>query len=79
MMQTEQNIKPCPFCGKKPKLGICEGTYGYTPNQYYISCDKCGATMYLIDDYTKSKAECETELINRWNSRNRGTKHENRE
>ncbi len=62
------NLKPCPFCGKEPRFDKCEGTYGYTPNRYFIKCE-CGAEMVITNYYTKSTAECGNELISRWNSR----------
>ena len=68
MIQTDYNMKPCPFCGKEPRMGKCEGTYGYSSNRYFIKCE-CGVEMNLFDDFTKPTVECETELINRWNSR----------
>lgn len=68
MTQTEHNMKSCPFCGKEPRFAKYSGTYGYSPNRYFIECE-CGASMSMTDNYTKSTAECKTELIDRWNSR----------
>lgn len=68
MEQNEHDIKPCPFCGKKPALGMHSGSYGYAPIRYFIKCE-CGAEMVMRNHYTKPADECKAELVNKWNKR----------
>jgi Lar family restriction alleviation protein len=61
------NLKPCPFCGGKPKYQIVDSTED-TPNAggEYIECTKCGASTNLtfpaMDDVKKI-------VIEKWNRR----------
>ena len=50
-------IEKCPFCGEEPQFYFKGGTYGYTPDVYYIEC-KCGKTCNCIK-YVKRKTVCD--------------------
>ena len=62
-------LKPCPFCGSKPKPYIEYGSYGYFPNKFSIKCDGCNTAMYIVDDYTDTDENIMTQLAERWNKR----------
>ncbi len=61
-------IEKCPFCGEEPQFYFKGGTYGYTPDVYYIEC-KCGAGMKLVDDSCNPLEGVKNRLIKKWNSR----------
>lgn len=49
-------LKPCPFCGKKPKYKVDE----FSIEPYRISCNHCFFTLY---------GATEKEVVERWNKR----------
>lgn len=62
-------LKPCPFCGKSDSLIVLDYTkicFDYTPNRYWVTCNRCGVTRSGGDDgdyFTKEEA------IKAWNTR----------
>lgn len=60
--QNQSNLKPCPFCGGKAKVGI-EDTIGdfYNPFPYFVFCTTC----YAETNNCKSRDEA----IASWNHR----------
>lgn len=63
----DEELKPCPFCGYKPKYKFTYGDYGYTYNRGEIRCTLCGVVMF--SETTKSEATTYEGLKSRWNKR----------
>ena len=74
-------IKPCPYCGRKPKLGYIDlqlNTQGYGTRircKWRIKCPGC-TEMTMVSDYRlRDSGEFEVELggpavlIEKWNRR----------
>ena len=70
-------MKPCPFDGNQPEMKHKDGSCGYSPGQYYISCG-CGCSSPKFDDekWTKRKGtisisnEAKQSALLWWNRRN---------
>ena len=61
-------LKPCPFCGKTPKINFKVGSYGYTPDSWVIKCYDCHVKFgKWIQKGTGIKDK--QEVIKRWNTR----------
>jgi len=52
---ANKELIPCPFCGSKRKIEVCED------EMFYVQCMKCGTRT---DCYI-----CETDAIEAWNDR----------
>lgn len=48
-MNTNEQLKPCPFCGGKPKI------YTFANEEYYVKCDGCYARTDLYDSENCAK------------------------
>jgi len=55
-MTNLEVMKPCPFDGNQPEMKHKDGSCGYSPGQYYISCG-CGCSSPKFDDekWTKGR------------------------
>ncbi|PLR48657.1 hypothetical protein CYR40_05675 [Chimaeribacter arupi] len=60
--ELERELKPCPFCGKKPE--VRDGTY--SGSAIHVSC-RCGAQLFGGRNHFGS----EDEAINAWNERSK--------
>ena len=60
----EKELKPCPFCGKKPVTSneLFDGAY-----YCEVECETCSYGM-LSAGYVKAE-DAEDEIIERWNKR----------
>ena len=61
-MRNEE-LKPCPFCGKEPELRTLSGNQS---TYYYIECRNFDCLLYC---YTKHKYENYQQAIEAWNRR----------
>lgn len=43
-------LKPCPFCGGKPKLGHSSGSWGYYAARDWVECSGCGVHATSFED-----------------------------
>ena len=67
-------IRPCPFCGKTPRVTYKNGDWGYTNDKVQIICcvvkisrdtekwEQGRGTFSIIDDATRK-------LVKQWNTR----------
>ena len=63
--QTEQELKPCPFCGGEVEIECIDKEY------FYISCENCcSSTSFgiVFEDGTAAEAT-KAESIEAWNRR----------
>lgn len=60
--QTNEELKPCPFCGENPNIQWFPDPHFIGENFYNIECQKCFSSTF---NYIKS----EEEVIKRWNKR----------
>lgn len=56
-------LKPCPFCGSKPRVQVEPASWGYHDGSVQIEC-KCGASAGYMQDADKKRAAAE-----QWNTR----------
>jgi hypothetical protein len=75
-MTNLEVMKPCPFDGNQPEMKHKDGSCGYSPGQYYISCG-CGCSSPKFDDekWTKKGTisisdEAKHSALLWWNRRN---------
>ena len=76
-MTNLEVMKPCPFDGNQPEMKHKDGSCGYSPGQYYISC-VCGCSSPKFDDekWTKKKGtisisdEAQQSALLWWDRRN---------
>ena len=78
---SSREIKPCPFCGERPRLKLRSTGYGTRPvkilNSFVIECDNCGvctkpftSNIYQTDSgEVVIKATGTEEAIEAWNKR----------
>lgn len=62
-------MKPCPFCGGKPKYLTIEGEDNPNDGGECIECRKCGASSVVMFPLMDSVKEL---LVERWNNRVEG-------
>ena len=66
-----KNLKPCPFCGKTPKL-LKHIVFGC--HYYAVQCNSCNISMNGIGtvDYDETYLKTsQLDLISKWNERNK--------
>ena len=56
---TQQNLKPCPFCGGK---GII-GTYRCVTDYKWVDCERCFATAPSLGQWNKRDYEAEIRVL----------------
>lgn len=68
---SENNLKPCPFCGEKEELYIenrpCFNSYG----KWYVAgvcCWRCNITLWTHFDKDTIE-EAEADAVKAWNTR----------
>lgn len=66
-------LKPCPFCGGKPKIYDNSDDFNATEKLYGIRCTKCGLHVHGVGNLIRSKQQ----TISRWNRRDEERKREN--
>lgn len=79
---SKQNIKPCPFCGERPRLKLRSTGHTMRPvttilNSFVIACDNCGVStrpftsdIFQKDDGTVViRSTGAEEAIEAWNKR----------
>jgi hypothetical protein len=45
---TDDDLKPCPFCGGAAEFGECADTDEQNAGGHFIACRVCGATTLLV-------------------------------
>lgn len=60
----ETELKPCPFCGTEPKMGVTEPTFGEP--RYFVECEGVGCKVVA---YTPNEYETALEAAEAWNAR----------
>lgn len=63
-MSEEIKLKPCPFCGTEPKMGVTEPTFGEP--RYFVECEGVGCNVVA---YTPNEYETALEAAEAWNAR----------
>ena len=63
---NDEELKPCPLCGRKPKYFYIPGWYGYYKCKGKLECD-CGLVL-KAEEYSSSETLYKR-LCNRWNRR----------
>lgn len=73
----EEDLKPCPFCGRRVEMQFRSGSWGYTSDTVSVSCDKC--ELKFTEETEKYsfqeertvciRTEAEAKLRMRWNTR----------
>jgi len=58
---TDNELKPCPFCGGKPQFDEC---YDNASKRYSITCFNCGIEMRRWES-----TEDKSKIIAAWNRR----------
>lgn len=48
------DLKLCPFCGRKPKFIFIRGERGHILNKAELRCDACGVVMSACGLYTEN-------------------------
>ena len=64
--KMDNELKPCPFCGRKPKYVYIPGWYGYSEDVGKLKCE-CGNIMSV--EKSGSSDELYKCLLKRWNER----------
>ena len=57
-------LKPCPFCGTVPRMGVTEPTFGEP--RYFVECEGTGCKVVA---YTPNEYETALEAAEAWNAR----------
>lgn len=57
-------LKPCPFCGTVPRIGVTEPTFGEP--RYFVECEGTGCKVVA---YTPNEYETALEAAEAWNAR----------
>ena len=73
----EEDLKPCPFCGRRVEMQFRSGSWGYSSDRVTVSCNNCEVKFTeetekycLKEGRTISiRAEAEAKLRMRWNTR----------
>lgn len=60
----QQELKNCPFCGSKAKLGYCQA-YSVDSSYSYVGCNDCEAQI----PYNEQRKGEEEATIKQWNTR----------
>lgn len=63
-MSEEIKLKPCPFCGTEPRMGVTEPTFGEP--RYFVECEGVGCKVVA---YTPNEYETALEAAEAWNAR----------
>jgi len=74
---SKPKLKPCPFCGKEPKVIRLAGSYGYYPERYVVKCqtqdlngkNTCPCYGSEYSKFLPGERETEEEAIEAWNKR----------
>ncbi len=62
----KSELKPCPFCGGEAEMGVKHGSYGYTPDIYYVKCKRCGQKVEVVSERYKNLSDI---AVGAWNRR----------
>lgn len=62
----KSELKPCPFCGGEAELNVKHGSYGYTPDIYYVKCKCCGQKVEVVSERYKNLSDI---VVGTWNRR----------
>lgn len=72
-----EQLKPCPFCGKTPKIEKEPGSYGYYPDVWVIKCCNGIRIPHQAEEYDWEKRKhfrvdeiAKNEITKVWNTRN---------
>ena len=57
-------LKPCPFCGTVPRMGVTEPTFGEP--RYFVECEGIGCKVVA---YTPNEYGTALEAAEAWNAR----------
>ena len=63
---TDDDLKPCPFCGGVAEFGECADTDEQNAGGHFIACRVCGATTLLV---FACGDDPQPVLAGRWNKR----------
>ena len=62
----KNELKPCPFCGGEAEMNVKHGSYGYTPDIYYVKCKRCGQKVEVVSERYKNLSDI---AVGAWNRR----------
>lgn len=77
IIMPKPKLKPCPFCGKEPKVVRLAGSHGYYPERYVVRCqtqnlggkNTCPCYGSEYSKFLPGERATEEEAIETWNER----------
>lgn len=72
---SNEELKPCPFCGGKAVCSAFATDYPTEHSRAYIQCENCGAEIHKDGRVPETK-KMQNEITKKWNNRIKATKGE---